>query len=1168
MTQTFLGKKLWIAVLLLSMMGGGRFFAQTISGSIAGDVIDQQNLRVPNAQVVATEQEKQIKTTTTTDNNGHFVFADLLPGTYSIAVAAPGFRSFERRDVPLHAQDKVSVGELALEIGSAAATVEVTTQPVLLQTESGERSDVLEAKQMESIQVNGRSPLDLVKLTPGIVSTANFQVGGNGIGSNSGPTGIFVNGNRSNQNQITINGITDLDTGANNSFNVTVSLDATAEFKILTSAYQAEYGRSAGGQIAIVTKSGTDQYHGSGYWYHRHESMNANSWLNNLNQLPRNLYRYNDPGYTIGGPVWTPHLFPRGQNKLFFFFGEEFQRQLSPVTAKHVTMPTAAERSGDFSQSVDQNGNHVTIKDPATGKAFTGNIIPSSRIYGPGQALLNIFPQPNVSGQKGYNYTSQISNPLPRREDVLRVDYSPTANLRFFGHYINNTQHNDTPYGGSIFGLNFPLVKVIHPTLSNSYAAGITWIINPTTTNQFLFGTSHNTINYSLSDNTLTRTHSGINLPLLYPKAIQGDLIPSSSFSGQHMSNSPSFGTSNGPYVNFNTVIDISDNLSKLWGSHFLKTGVYLERSRKDQITGAAFNGNYNFGDNSSNPYDTGYGYANALLGVYQTFTQASSFSNGKYRYWNVEGYLQDTWKVSRRLTLDYGIRLAWYQPQYDSALQISSFDPAAFKSANVPRLYTPCFSGTKRSACDVQTGQTLAIFALAQEVPGTGDPYNGMVQSTDSNPYLMDNRGPQWGPRVGFAYSATGSTVVRGAAGIYYDRIEGNPTFNLLANPPNTVQPTLTYGYAQDIASGTALLAPPTVYATDKSGHIPTTYNYTLSVQQNLPGNLILDMAYVGTQGRHQQVYRNLNYVPYGATFLAQNQDPTLQATQPTALLGSNALPAAFLRPYVGYGTINLSENSSYSNYNALQTSVQRRTGKYLFLGVAYTWSKALSIASTDTTYIRNDQYNRQVNYGPTAFDLRHVFAANYVLTSPHFAPSSSILRGLVNGWQLSGVARTFTGAPFTPGYSISSATSANITGSTTEGARLRILCNPSSNVPGGPFGRLNASCLGAPLPGSRGLESGINWLRNPGSINFDMALQKQLSFTERVHLQLRVDAFNVLNHANFTGLYSTVNFSGSYPNGLTISNQGSAGNITGFGAVSSVSDPRILQTLVRIRF
>ncbi len=1159
---------------------------QTITGSITGRVVDQQGAAVAGATVTAEEPGKNVTETTKSGDQGDFVFSALQPGTYTVSIEAHGFKKLGRPNIALHANDKLALGNLNLEVGSVTETIEVSAQAALLQTDSVERSSTITAKQIENLEVNGRNPLALASVLPGVVSTANFQVGGpGGIGS------IQVNGNRGSANMLTINGIDNLDTGSNGSQNVTVSMDSTQEFKILTGVYQAEYGRNAGAQISVVTKTGTDQFHGSGYWYHRHDDLNANSWLNNAKGLPRSLFRYNDPGYTIGGPIFIPKLLPRTKNKLFFFFSQEWQEQLAPNSVRNVEVPTALERQGDYSQSVDSSGKPVTIIDPQTSKPFPGNIIPSDRLYAPGQALLNLFPLPNVSGQVGYNYTSQISNSQNRREDLLRVDYNVSQNVRVFGHYINNAQPFIYPYGSFVLGINVPVVPIEYLNPGYSFAGGGTWIISPTTTNEFNFGVTHNSIDIDEVGNKLTRTASGINLPLLYPSAVQKDYIPGFTFSGTHITNafnpgpSPVFtSVGDAPFVNFNTVFNWSDNMTKIAGTHTFKVGAFFERSRKNQTSFGNNNGQYNFGDTSANPYDTGYGFSNAALGVYQSFDQAVNYINGLYRYWNIEGFVQDTWKVTPRLTLDYGLRIQWYQPQYDASLQASTFVLSAWNASAAPRLYQPTTKNGVRVAYDAATNTYLPAYDIGLEVPNTGDPFNGVLQSEKGiNQYLQTNRGAQWGPRFGVAWDVTGrqNLVVRTGGGIYYDRYQGNRVFDMVRNPPEGLDPQLLYGYAQNINSGNVLLSPPTLYAADPTGKLPTTYDFQFGIQARLPWSMMLDTAYVGALGRHLQDNRNLNPVPYGADFLPQNQDTTLTTTSST-VLGSNALQTNFLRQLRGFGQINLYESAATSNYNALQVSLNRRAASGLFIGLAYTYSKALTTATSDTTFVRTDNLTKRADYGPASFDRRQIFAINYVYNLPN-SSGNRLVRAVTNGWQYSGIMSAGTGSPFTPGFSISGISSQNITGNvvanaTSEGARIGYVrgCNPYTNS-SNPWNRLNSACFFAPQPGSIGLESGLDWLYQPGYIEFDMSLQKQFSIREKLHFQFRVDAFNIFNHPNFVALNTTVNFTGSYPNGETVANNpynaaGQLVNQNGFGAVAASSspaaNPRILQTVIRIQF
>jgi hypothetical protein len=426
---------------------------------------------------------------------------------------------------------------------------------------------------------------------------------------------------------------------------------------------------------------------------------------------------------------------------------------------------------------------------------------------------------------------------------------------------------------------------------------------------------------------------------------------------------------------------------------------------------------------------------------------------------------------------------------------------------------------------------------------------------------------------------------------GIYYDRIQGNRIFDMVTNPPESVSVTLNQNLVSSIDPKNVLLGPPGLAASDPTGKIPTVYSYNLSVQGRIPWGMTLDVAYVGSQSRHLQDNKNINYNAFGQCFLPQNQDPQLQAANPTSLLGNNCLPANFLKPYQGYGNINLYESQSTANYNALQIQVQRRAAKGLFFGLAYTWSKTLATAQSggtgDNAFVRPDQFNRLANYGPASFDRRQLLAINYVYTAPKFFAGNKFTRLVTDGWQLSGVTQAITGSPFTPGFSISGAGNQNITGSNTEGARIGVVkgCDPYTHS-SDPFQQLNAACFFAPSPGSVGLESGINFLYGPSVVNFDTSLRKEFAFKERVKLQLSVDAFNVFNHTEFSGYNSTLNFN-AYPNtngivtGLpTITDTALGGrnpkggfNLTGFGAPTQVGPgalgyARILQTSIHIRF
>jgi hypothetical protein len=1156
-------------------------FAQTSSGSVSGSVVDAQQAAIVNATITLTDQDRRTVTATKSDSEGRFVFPNILPGKYTITVEHSGFKKTERKDITLLANDKITIGTIPLEIGTVVESVEVAAQTLLIKTESSERSAALTSKELENIAVNSRSYLQLVGALPGVVSTANLTTGGH-----AGLANISANGARFDQNNLTLNGLGNVDTGNNGDQLATISLDSVQEFKVLTSNYQAEYGRSSGAQISVVTKSGTSQFHGSGYIWHRHEGLNANNWKNNRDNLPRNLFRFNDPGYTIGGPVFIPKIMEKTKERLFFFWSQEFQRQLRPQGRRNGTFPTDLERTGDFSQSVDRDNRPFPyIRDPQSGQACSATAaagcfndggvlgrIPKNRLYAPGMAVLNFYPKPNAisAANVGFNYISQIPDSYPRRETLIRGDYNINQKWRMFSHYLHNFDSVTSAYGSFVLGSGAPIVPITDARPGYSLAISATAALSPTLTNETTWGFGKNIIHIDPVNDGLTRAKTGINIPLLYPDAVQNDFIPRFAYNGTRISNQIQVGTNNAPFYNFNTTIEYIDNLTKIWRQHVIKAGFYLQRSRKDQTSFANSSGDINFGDSSSNPNDTNYGLSNIALGVYSSYNQASGYFTGKYRYTNAEWYVQDQWKVTRRLTLDYGLRFQWIQPQFDAAEQTATFLPERWAAAQAPRLYVPARVNGVNVALDTVTNQSFPTTYLGKIVAGSGNLTNGIAQAgKDISKYLMENRGVHYAPRAGFAWDVTGkqSFVLRGGAGIFYDRFQGNEVFDMLTNPPTTFSPTLVNGLLSAIDPKNILVAPFGLNAFDFNGNVPTIYNYSLGVQSKLPFQLVLDTAYVGNQARHQLQRLNLNAIPYGATFLASNADPTKSQT---GLLGSGALDADFLRAYRGYGTISLHQFGGTGNYNSLQVSLTRRFVKNLEFGANYTWARALGTSDDRGNFNRVDGLTRIANYGLQSFHRAQTFGMYYTYDVPSLFRSNRVGHMLVDGWQISGNTAFQTGSAFSPGISISGVQNQNVTGSYTEGYRLKLIGQPNTGSDD-PYNRLSASAFTIPPVGTIGIDAPRNYLINPGIANFSISLQKEFSYAEKLRIQLRADAFNAFNHTQFSGINSTLNFSSltnTSPTNLYLRPDGTVNNINGFGTVSGARDPRIIQLGARIVF
>jgi hypothetical protein len=621
----------------------------------------------------------------------------------------------------------------------------------------------------------------------------------------------------------------------------------------------------------------------------------------------------------------------------------------------------------------------------------------------------------------------------------------------------------------------------------------------------------------------------------------------------------------------------VIDNFTKSFSTHTVKAGFYFQYSQKDQTSFANANGDINFGDNTANPFDTGYGYANAALGIFNTYNQASQYATGKYRYQNIEWYVQDNWKPSSRMTLDYGLRFYYIQPQYDKAMQTATFLPELWDPSKAPRLFQPALVNGVRSGVDPVTGQVVAASFIGRIVPNSGDLLNGIRQAGQGvNKYLMENKGVLYAPRFGFTYDLTGrqSMIVRGGGGVFYDRFQGNETFDMITNPPTTFAPTIQFGRFQELGTASsALLSPFGLNAFLFEGDIPTVYNYNVGIQTKLPASFVLDVSYVGSQSRHLLQRVNLNAIPYGAAFSPANQDPTVSSSLP----GGASLPADFLRPYRGFGNINLHEMTGEANYNALQTTLDRRFHRGLLFSVSYTLSKALgTTGGGDGDFHRIDGRDREANYGPLNVDRRHNFVANFVYEVPSLASrfgNNGVARNVFEGWQISGIYRIQSGAPYTPGFSISGIGNQNLTGSFTEGSRIRLVGEPGSGNSGNPYVQFDTSAFAAPQTGSLGLESGRNFLTGPGVNNLDVSVQKSFQLRGRTRFELRADAFNALNHTQFSGVNATANFANltaTTPSNLPYDANGNfiIANRNGFGTVSGARDPRIIQLAARIRF
>jgi hypothetical protein len=1236
--------------LAIAMLLSFAAFGQT-SASLSGTVHDPQGNAVVGAKVTASVPAKNQQLNTISGSDGTFSFPALQPGEYTVAVEAQGFKKYVKTGVVINVADRQSTGVIQLELGTIGDVVEVTADAsqLLVKTESGEQSNVISGQQVSNLALNGRNFLDLVKLTPGVVSFVNGQQAGPG-----GLGGFNINGTRANQHNLTIDGATNVDTGSNGTQHVALVLDNIAEFKILTSNYQAEYGRSAGGDIKVLTKGGGNQYHATGYYFHRHEQFNANSYFNNaegfnptngVQRNPRNFYRYNYQGYNVSGPIALPKSIfgPLGfdTQKLFFFWSQEWQEQLLPSAARQSRVPTDLELAGDFSQTRDGNGNPITIVDPRTKTPFPGNRITGIPFNANGVALLRYlnsfenFPIGSSPNGARFNHSSQFSANYPRKEYNIRVDYNATENTRIFARYTRDADQQILPYGLGWTGGNnqIPVDNLIFrqaPAFNS--VLNVTTTLSPTLTNEFIFGGSQNNLTLDPT-NPNAATMSGLGLTFNTPFPYPAGQFVNISFGGVENQN---FAGPNGysqfPYKNSNTTFDIYDNVSKVIGTHTTKAGIYINRSRKDQAAGNSMS--INFSNNPNNPNNTGHPYANALLGFFDNLNQPTiPIYQGQYRSTNVEWYLQDNWKVNRRLTLDYGMRFNWIQPQYDQRLQGGFFVPGNYNRSNAVRLYLPtCDLGTfpcqgpgattdaqkaGLRAYDPVTREVAPSFLIGRVVPGSGDSFNGISQpGVDIERGGFKNRGLQFGPAVGFALDVFGDnkTVLRGGYRIGYDRVSGNNViFPSVEQPPTFVNPRFDFGNLDNVGSQTGQVALGTlgVRGADFEGHVPNVHSFSLQVQRDIGRDTVVSVSYVGSLSRHLPEDINLNAIPYGFLFTRAAQDPSQypggvvldeepglpQVYKDAGLKysGARAFQADFLRLYPGYNTVQFKTFGGSSNYHSLQATAQRRFKQGLSFGMAYTWSKALGTATDVEGNFINIVCSRCFDYRPLGFDRRHILVVNYIWDLPKTSASNRLLRGVTNGWQLSGITQYQSGVPTELGFGFPTGVQGpgqRISGSWTEGPRPLITGDVQTNIGNGrneggtafDFTQVRIPDIN-PGPQPRAI------IRRPGFNVTDLSVFKSfpLGGDSSRSLQLRVETFNVFNQPLFdnfnTGL--TFNLAGDYGNyraiqqgaltslrnlrgGVNSPAAGRLGNATGEynGQPGFVSSSRVIQLALKIFF
>lgn len=1193
----------------LTLVTGFAGYAQTTSGIISGRVVDQSGGAVLSAQVRLTEQQTGVVQTTKVLPDGSFVFADVKPGTFSVTVQAPGFEQLIKSNLVLSANERLSAGNLTLHVGAVNQSVTVTAAVTPVQTTSAEISGELDTQQLDNLLDVGRDFMTMLKTIPGVVNPG-------GASSLGGTTTPYVNGLRNVYNSANVDGVSGTPRPGQ-SMDTPPNLDAIQEVKVLTSGYQAEYGAGAGGAVInVVTKGGTQQFHGTGYYYGRNEAFNANNWFNKYKGQARPEYRYNTVGGNIGGPIWWPGHFNRAKNKLFFFYSQEYWPTKRPEGLKEYTVPTALERQGDFSQSAVQGvvapgpSNYINIKMPgqpasacpASGNTgnrsgcYPGNKLPATAINPSMQALLNVFPQPNFTNRAisagNYNYVTNYTGNDPVYQEIFRVDYDPTDKIQMFVRGLFEVVNNDA-YSSAANKLPW-LLRVNYQTPRQNIGYDITYTFNPTLVNEFNFGTSTFEENQLYSKSDLlkaTKGTSGYNLGQIFPANNPLNLFPAVSFGG--VSNAATFGwDSRFPMLDRVRYWGASDNLTKILGRHNLKFGVnwsldhYLQAHSSSGIP----EGSFSFNRDSNNPNDSNYAWANALEGLFDNYSEPTSRNDYNPHMHLYEWYTQDQWRIGPRLTLDYGVRFAWaVSPNLHVG---SNFLPNLYNAGDAPTLYQYAPGG--KSAIDPTSGKGGYPAAYAGLfVPNTGNLANGLITTVNHAGYpegLVHGEGLQVGPRLGFAYDpwGNGKTAIRGHFGIFINPAtqmgqEGDMTHN----PPIEFVPTQYYGNVNSFTTAGGLIGPPSFgSAFEENPKETRIYGYGLQVQREVGFGTVLSVGYVGNVSRHLTGERNINEVPYGAEFQPQHQYCS-SVNSNGSCKGYSPLPDNFYRPYPGYSTLTYRTTGFSSNYNSMQVQVTRRFKSGLEYGLAYTWSKSMDYADEYDSAVATYQPLRIWNYGPANEDLRNNLVVNYLWNLPNGSRMwrNLLTRAVLDHWQLSGIDSYTSGEIETskagnPSISFSTTDSVNITGGG-DGARVALTGDPMRGAPHKFNQYFNTSVVQRPTTsyldpttGQLVLSNGVsrmNTLYDPGHSNFDTALFKNFNIKERYQFQLRLETYNTFNTPEFDSIDTGAKFgpftNGTVVNGVTVNGTSQQMNGT-FGQINGSAGARVLQLAGRINF
>jgi hypothetical protein len=1071
--------------------------AQFDSAQVAGVVQDTTGAVLPGVDVILVNAGTSNQRTAVTNEAGLYTFPNVPVGEYRITATLAGFSPVTKIDVRVTAGVNIRV-DIELALGGLAETIQVEAATTLVDTAVIGRT--VRAEQIAETPLSGRRASQVAQLAPGVV-------GGNMGGSVPTGVGTFatgvtsINGGRADEFVTTIDGAPSIRIRQAGGFMMGAqNFDTVAEVQVLTTNYQAEFGRASAGQLRLVTKSGTQDFRGNVFWSHQNDALDANTWSRNRAGLEKSPHTYNAYGFTLGGPIYIPGTFNANRQKLFFFWGQEWQRDRT-VEEQTGIVPTAAMRNGDFSALLPGR----VIRDPVTGLPFTGNVIPQNRISPQGRALLNAFPLPIPGFQQGAN--NWIGNPSQfnnQRKDSIKIDWVPDSNNRLAVRHTwaPNVWNDPEPLGVYSTIWDYPgrtMAATLTSTLSTSLINEFSFSWGSTSPSKYFGQRNCDYCPGGTDAFQYPRTRDvGISYPYLFPGTkLDPDKIPNINLQGLTAINNAAYPGSWNDFVFLWT-----DNVTKIAGNHTFKAGISIERSGMNDRIQLSFaqapattnqNGSFRFFD--ARVGGTGYSVSNALMGLFDDYTEFGSKPNTKWLAMGYDGYVQDSWKPTSDLTLELGLRYSLWQPWGTTNRAMASFNP---------EFYNPAAAAVVDRAGGFITG---------------GDRFNGIVLPGDSPTEDATANFPQlaeltrlyhgvpngfsetakdgFQPRLGMAYALDDLTTFRAGAGRFLNRVQINTTAAYGFNPPLSEMQTVINGIV-DAPGGAVTRHFPLVMAMQSPEFTnPVSWAWNATVDRELPWSMRGSASYVGRSASHLERARNLN----------QMQPGTLQRNP-----GANANA---LRPYLGFSTITRYETTGKSRYNSLQTQVERRSTRGVGFSVAYTFSR-----TKDNGSGRNDLLPDALNesgdyyYGLSDLDRPHVLVSQFRYRFPTLETAVAPLRWVLGNWDVSGIFQAQSGAPFDV------RTAVDIAG-----------VGPGSgqqfyDIVGDPFAVrtdwdpalsratwFDRTAFRPAAAGTFATSQEKNTLRQPGFWDVNMSFRKGFNIVGGQRLDFRVEAFNVLN-------------------------------------------------------